>query len=116
MHISNEITTGMIISWILIVIVIPVTFALIKYTLKRELDLKISKEDHLKNAHKGLLSAQTHAEHCQNIVKELISSRKTDIKDALDSHSKILDEKFIALNKHIELSVTKTIIGILREK
>ena len=112
MHITNEITMGMIINWAITLGVGVVIFGLLKYTFKREKDLLLSKDDHFKNGHRGFLLETEHTDLCRNTVKDLITSRKADLREAMEMHSKILDEKFVVLNKNIELAVIKGLSGI----
>jgi len=108
MHITYEVTMGTIIN-LVITLGVGAFLVLLRYTLKREKELLISKEEHLTNAHKGFLTEIGHDDQCKETIKEVIFSRKTEIKEAMDMHSKILDEKFIVLNKNIELAVIRGI-------
>ena len=107
MHLTNEITMGMVINWVITLGVGVVVFGLLKYTFNREKELLLSKVEHSRNGHMGLLTEVEHDNNCKETVKELISSRKAEIKEAMEIQGKILDEKFIVLNKNIELAVMK---------
>jgi hypothetical protein len=95
MQFSHEITLGMILNWVVMLGVGVTIFGLLKYTFKRERELLIPREEHER--------------HCQTVVKELLESRHIAIKEAVDIHTKILDEKFKAQDALMKLSIIEAV-------
>jgi hypothetical protein len=95
MEFTHQITMGMILNWLFTIGIGVVIFGLIKYTFKREKALLVSKEEI--------------AGHCPKVIKEIMDSRKEDIKEAITWQEKLLDQRFKVLETKIELAVAKGI-------